>query len=375
MSLLRCYLRPHPFNAPVSRLLTHLNLAPGFRGGERQTELLIRGLATLGWSQRLVARRGAPLAGRVRNVPGLAVAEAGWGIAGAFMALRGAGLVHSHEGRGVQAAWMNRLVRGVPYVVTRRVQKGPSATSLNRRMYRAAASVVAISEAIRAALARLDAGLPVTVIPSASSGLPVQLGTVERLRASFGGHFVAGHVGALDDSHKGQLQIVNLARRWQGTRPEVRFVLVGAGRDEARLRAAAAGLDNVLFTGEVSNVGDYLAAFDLFLYPSRHEGLGSILLDALEAGLPVIATAVGGIPEIIRHGEHGLLITPDDAVALESAVAAFIDDAALRARVARVNRLRAREFSAATMTGRYARLYLELARQHPAGLDLPGTPA
>jgi glycosyltransferase involved in cell wall biosynthesis len=355
----------------VSGPLTHLNLARGFRGGERQTELLIRGLAALGWTQRLVARRGEPLAARCRDVPGLEVAEAGAGVAGAFLALRGAGLVHSHEGRGVQAAWLGKLLRGTPYLITRRVQKGPNASALNRRMYRSAAAVVAISEAIRTALARLDATLPVSVIPSASSGLPVKLGNVERLRASFGGRFVAGHVGALDDSHKGQLQIIRLARRWHEVRPEVRFVLVGAGRDEVQLRQAADGLGNVIFAGEVGNVGDYLAAFDVFLYPSRHEGLGSILLDALDTGLPVVATAVGGIPEIIRDGENGILVKPDDAPALEAAVAAFAADDQLRARVTTANRLRAREFSAATMTGRYERLYRELARRQNVGVLLP----
>lgn len=355
----------------MSGPLAHLNLARGFRGGERQTELLIRGLAALGWTQRLVARRGGPLAARCRDIPGLEIAEAGAGVAGAFFALRGAGLVHSHEGRGVQAAWLNRLFRRIPYLITRRVQKGPGSSALNRRMYRSAAAVIAISEAIRAALARLDAQLPVSVIPSASSGLSVKLGNVERLRASFGGTFVAGHVGALDDSHKGQLQIIALARRWQASRPDVRFVLVGAGRDEARLRQAAAGLDNVIFTGEVGNVGDYLAAFDLFLYPSRHEGLGSILLDAFEAGLPVVATAVGGIPEIIRDGENGALVKPDEPLALEAAVAAFQADDRLRARVAAANRLRAREFSAATMTGRYERLYRELAGRQNVGVTLP----
>jgi len=355
----------------VNGPLTHLNLARGYRGGERQTELLIRGLAALGWTQQLVARRGEPLAGRCRDIAGLQIREAGNGVAGAFLALRGAGLVHSHEGRGVQAAWMNRVLRGIPYLVTRRVQKGPRATALNRRMYRSAAIVVAISEAIRTALARLDGRLPVVVIPSAGSALPVKLGNVERLRASFGGGFVAGHVGALDDSHKGQLQIIALARRWRTSHPEVRFVLVGAGRDESRLREAAAGLSNVLFTGEVANVGDYLAAFDLFLYPSRHEGLGSILLDALEAGLPVVATAVGGIPEIIRDGENGMLVTPDEPAVFEAAVSALYADGELRARVATANRLRAREFSAATMTARYDRLYRELAAGNVTGLKLP----
>lgn len=351
--------------------LTHLNLSRGFRGGERQTELLIRGLAALGWSQRLVARRREPLAARCRDVPGLEIAEAGAGVAGAFVALRGAGLVHSHEGRGVQAAWLNRVVRGGPYIITRRVLKAPRRSLLNRSMYGSAVAIVAISEAIRTSLARLNPQLPVTVIPSASGGLPVKLGNVERLRASFGGDFVVGHVGVLDDSTKGQLQIIGLARRWQAARPQVRFVLVGSGPDEARFRKEAAGLDNVIFTGEVGNVGDYLAAFNLFLYPSRHEGLGSTLIDALEAGLPVVATAVGGIPEIIRDGENGVLVRPDEPGALEAAVTAFHADAGLCARVATANRVRAREFSAATMTGRYERLYRDLVARHNVGLTLP----
>lgn len=369
MSLLRGNLRPD--SGSVNGSLTHLNLSRGYRGGERQTELLIRGLAALGWTQHLVARRGEPLADRCRNVPGLRVTEAGMGVAGAFLALRGAGLVHSHEGRGVQAAWLNWLVRGAPYIITRRVQKGPGRSALNRRMYRSAAAVVAISESVRAALTRLDGALPISLIHSASGGLPVNRDAAQSLRASFGGDFVVGHVGALDESSKGQLQIIGLARHWQDAHPEVRFVLVGSGRDEARLREAATGLDNLIFAGQVSNVGDYLAAFDLFVFPSRHEGLGSTLIDALEAGLPVVATAIGGIPEIIRDGENGTLVQPDDAQALAAAVAVFHADAGLRIRVAAANRLRARTFSAATMTASYAGLYREVAAHQNAGLTVP----
>jgi glycosyltransferase involved in cell wall biosynthesis len=355
----------------VNGPLAHLNLARGFRGGERQTELLIRGLAAQGWTQRLVVRRGQPLAARCRDVPGLEIAEAGAGVAGAFLALRGAGLVHSHEGRGVQAAWLNRVVRGTPYVITRRVQKVPRRSLLSRRMYGSATVIVALSESIRASLVRLDPQLHVTVIPSASGSLPAKPGNVECLRASFGGDFIVGHVGALDDSTKGQLQLIALARRWQTARPGVRFVLVGSGRDEARFREAAAGLGNVLFAGQVDNVGDYLAAFDLFVFPSRHEGLGSTLIDALEAGLPVVATAVGGIPEIIRDGENGILVQPDEPAALEAAVGAFHGDDRLRARVAAANRLRAREFSPAAMTGRYERLYRDVAARQNGGVILP----
>lgn len=268
------------------------------------------------------------------------------------------GLVHVHEGRASQAAWLHHRLRRVPYLITRRVQKGPGRTAWNRRIYRDASAVVALSRAIEAALRDWLPDLPVVVIPSSASGQPADAARAASLRAAWG-EFVIGHVGALDDSHKGQLQIVALARRLAGQ--GVDFVLVGSGRDEHRLHAAAGDLGNLHFAGQVQNVADYLAAFDAFIYPSRHEGLGSILLDALAAGLPVVATAVGGIPEIVRHEVNGYLCEPDDLDALEAAIVRLRDDRELRARISQANRRDAERFSATQMTRRYAALYDELA--------------
>jgi glycosyltransferase involved in cell wall biosynthesis len=205
----------------------------------------------------------------------------------------------------------------------------------------------------------------VLIIPPAGRAQPPRPAESARLRAQFGAGaarpFIVGHVGALVDAHKGQLQVIELARRLAGRLPDLRTVFVGSGPDEAAFRAAAAGLPNVHFAGHTDAVGDYLGAFDLFIYPSRHEGLGSVLIDALDFGLPVVATAVGGIPEIIGDGQNGILCQPGDIDALERAVLCFHDDATLRLRVANANRRRAAEFSADAMTARYSALYRELA--------------
>ncbi len=341
-------------------LIAHINLARGFRGGERQTELLVRGLAAAGWRQRIVARRGEGLAQRLGDLPGVAMREVAGNVAGAALALRGADLVHVHEARALQAAWLNRLAGGAPYLVTRRVQQGPSHNSLNRTMYRGAAHIVVLSRAIGAALAALDPGLAWEVIPSASAGLPVNAGRAAGLRQQFGGGFIVGHVGALVDSHKGQRQILAIARETAGRAPAISYVLVGSGRDEASLQADAAGLPNVRFAGEVSDVGNYLAAMDVFIYPSRHEGLGSILLDAMAFGLPIVATRVGGIPEVVDAGRGGLLCEVDDIAGLAAAVLTLYADAGLRERMAAANRARAVEFSAEAMTGRYINIYRSL---------------
>jgi len=339
--------------------IVHLNLARGFRGGERQTELLLRELAAGGWPQVLVARRGEPLAARCAGLPGVECRPVG-GRPGALAALRDADLVHVHEGRSVQLGWINRRLRRIPYLVTRRVQQGPRHTWINRIMYRQAAARVALSAAIARSLRELDPALAATVIPSARSDLPVDRKTAARLRASFGGGLVAGHVGALVDGHKGQLLIVELARRVAGSCPDAVFVLVGSGADEGRLRSAAADLGNLRFAGQVDNVGDYLAAFDLFLYPSRHEGLGSILLDAQAQGLPVLASDAGGIPELIADGVNGLLFPAGDADGLEGAFTRLYRDPALRAQLGRCSRAAAAGHGPGLMAERYARLYQQL---------------
>lgn len=344
---------------PARRTLCHVNLARGFRGGERQTELLVRALAGSGWAQRVVARAGEPLAARLRGLSRVEVRECS-GTLGAVRAIGRPDLIHVHEGRSLRSAWLNSLLTGVPYLMTRRVQTGPRRHPFNRMLYRRSAGIVALSRAIRASIQQLDPSLSCVIIPSASSRLPSD-GTVERaLLDSWGGDFVVGHVAALVASAKGQMQIVEVARALSGSRPDMRFVLVGGGPDEALLRDATRDLPNVILTGQVEDVGNYLAAFDVFLLPSRHEGLGSILLDALEFGLPIVATRVGGIPEIVEDGGNGILIEYGDLEGMKTALLRLAADPQLRLRISRANLEKAKAFSPERMAQSYLTLYEQM---------------
>jgi glycosyltransferase involved in cell wall biosynthesis len=336
-------------------LIAHVNLAKGFRGGERQTELLIRGIAEVGLTQRLVARQREPLAERLSDVPRLELRPVRASMVGASRALAGAQLVHVHEARALQAAFIAQFLYGTPYLITRRVQQGPSRHWLNRVMYRRAAHIAVLTEAVGASLRALDPRLRFTVIPSATGGHSSDPARVAEIRRQ--GAFLVGHVGALVDSHKGQRQIVAIARHLAHTHPDIVFLLIGSGRDEDFLRQEARDLANVRFVGQVGDVGNWLAALDVFLYPSRHEGLGSVMLDAMAFGLPVVATTVGGIPEIIAEGINGLLCQPDDIACLTAAVLTLYADTALRQRIGETNRRRAEDFAVPVMTRRYLELY------------------
>jgi glycosyltransferase involved in cell wall biosynthesis len=187
--------------------------------------------------------------------------------------------------------------------------------------------------------------------------LPVDKSRAQAIRQSFGGRIVVGHVGALDNSQKGQEFIIAVARELQLSHPELHFVLVGGGADEAMLRDSAAGLKNLSFTGFVENVGDYLAAFDIFILPSRREGIGSILFDAMEQGLPIVATRVGGVPEIVHHEENGLLIEPERPDQLRDAVLRLSADRDLRARMGASGRQIASQYTIRVMAQKYLDLY------------------
>ena len=101
-----------------------------------------------------------------------------------------------------------------------------------------------------------------------------------------------------------------------------------------------------------------LAALDVFVLPSRHEGLGVAILEAMAMALPVVASDVGGIPEIVDAGRTGVLVPPEDAAALASAIAALDRDRALAHQMGAAGRARVlAEFSMEVMADRYERLY------------------
>ncbi len=144
-------------------------------------------------------------------------------------------------------------------------------------------------------------------------------------------------VGSLAELHpnKGLDTLVQAFAAVATHAPHAILVLIGAGQDQGRLAALAHQLrieDRVFFCGHVAQGARYLSALDLFVLPSRSEALGYALLEAGIAGIPSVASKVGGIPEIITDGLNGLLVPAGDSTALSAALRTLIDDAELRTR-------------------------------------------
>ncbi len=146
--------------------------------------------------------------------------------------------------------------------------------------------------------------------------------------------------------------------------PDVTALLVGDGRERQPLVALADELgvsERVLVTGWVSNSRSYLPALDVFVLPSRFEAFPLAIVEAMLAGLPVVATDVGSVSEAVIDGETGLLVPPEDPDALARALRRLLEDPAERLAMGERGRALARErFTAPTMAAGYESLYAEL---------------
>jgi len=294
-------------------IITHLNFAKGFRGGERQTQLLIEQLSKEGYTQKLLVRKNSELGQRCKDIQNLHIVEVPKPYIFHISDIKNSSLIHAHETKALQFAYFASLLTNIPYIVTRRVDNPIKNNFFNKLLYKKAKKVVALSHAIVKEVNNICPIADITIIPSAFTESSINENKIKIIQERFKDKFLIGHIGALDDKHKGQSFLIEAAKSLQKTHPNIHFILLGRGKDEVMLKELTAGLSNITFEGFVNNVNDYIACLDLFVFPSRNEGLGSILFDVMQGEVPIIASNVGGIPDIIQHNENGYLIPPCNA--------------------------------------------------------------
>lgn len=179
---------------------------------------------------------------------------------------------------------------------------------------------------------------------------------------TFDGSPVIGAVGRFSEE-KGHRVLIQAMPAVLRVHPKARLVLVGYGALEGELRGRASnlGLDGaVTFVGERDSA-EMLQSFDLFVQPSLYESQGLALLEAMAAGIPSIATDVGGVGDVVRDGDTGLLVPPADPEALAAAIVRLAAAPDLGLVLSQRASRRVREhFSSDRMVEAYARLYREL---------------
>ena len=241
--------------------------------------------------------------------------------------------------------------------------ESPRQAFMQRRIHRAATHVTAVSEAVGASV--LAMGVPrsrITVIPNGVDAARFSTGVDPAAPPRHPP--VVGSVGCLA-ARKDYATLVDALALLGARALECRAVLVGDGPERAALerRIQERGLaERVQLLGERADVERLLPGMDVFALSSREEGIPNALLEAMAAGRAVVATAVGGTPEVVRDGETGWLVPPGSAVALADALEqALRDPAEARRRGAAARRAVLDHMSIEAMVARHETFYARIA--------------
>jgi glycosyltransferase involved in cell wall biosynthesis len=356
----------------------HIDTARTWRGGQNQALLTVLGLRGLGHRTVLVAHPQGELRRRAAeglDLIGLAPRSeldlaAAWRLARVFKQVEPA-IVHAHDPHGVAVAataiGFGGLAVKPTLVASRRVDFPLKLNALSQWKYRQVAAFLCASECIRQIL--IAQGIPRERALTVHEG--IDLGHVDAapptsMREAFWlptNAPIVGCVGALVE-HKGHRHLVHAAKDIVRAVPEARIVILGEGdmRDELARMLHELGLErHVLLPGFRPDVLSLLKTVDVFVMPSITEGLGTSILDAMACGKVVVASAVGGIPEVVAPEETGLLVPARDPSALAAAVVRLLGDRALATRMGEAGRARVKQhFTAERMVQETLDVYSRL---------------
>lgn len=349
----------------------HVDTERGWRGGERQVLWLATGMRDRGHRAAVVARHGDELAQRAEAMNIEVIGAAPRGELDLFaardlrraIAQQRAQIVHAHTAHAAAIAALATLGTQARVVIARRVDF-PLRRNLGTRLkYGRAHAVIAVSKAVAAIVA--EAGVPPDRIHVVPDGIDlsrrVQPANADVLKSLgiLADDPVVVQVAALV-AHKDPLTFVRAMAIVRERVPRVRGLMVGEGplRRAAQAEVTHLDLDRTMsLTGFRRDADEMLAAARVATLSSVEEGMGSVLLDAMAFGVPVAATCAGGIPEVVAHGETGLLSPPGDPAALAENIVRLLCDADFAASLAAGGRMRVEEFSVTRMVERTIEVY------------------
>ena len=269
-----------------------------------------------------------------------------------------------------------RLARNSKQILTRHYTDDALTNSfyvlqLERRAMKLADKLTAVSKAVRDDIVK--AGVEPQRIELIYNGVDLnkfdeKTRQAENVELPFKkGDYILGNVGNFW-RRKGQEDLIRALPKILTRFPQTRIVFVGEETEETDLKRLAAELgisDKIFFAGFCDNVAPFLAKCDLYVHPSRQEPFGIAILEAMAAGKCVVATAVGGVPEIVLPGKTGFLVSVKDSEKLAETIIKAISQKSIVETMAIAGRRRVEEvFSLDAIVNQYENLYTKLARKN-----------
>ncbi len=362
--------------------ILHVEAGRHLYGGARQVLHIIGGLNEQGVENILVCPT-ASVIGKNAAAPTVIdeIRMAGDLDLGMFFRLRTRILqhkpdvVHLHSRRGADVfGGLAARSAGVPVVLSRRVDN-PESKFVSRLKYGLYDHVITISDAIRNVL--LGQNVPADKVTLVHSAIDAREYQQAEPRQEFLREFnlpedrlVMGVVAQLI-ARKGHRYILEVLPELLVRHPNVHLLIFGQGplRAELEQTVQAASLSGaVTFTGFRDDLPRWLGCLDLLVHPVDMEGLGVSLLQAAAAGVPIIGSRAGGVPEVVAHEENGLLIEPGDTKALLLAMKTILGDQPMREKMGQRGKAKVeQEFSVAQMVAGNLAIYRQLVGRSTSG--------
>lgn len=263
-----------------------------------------------------------------------------------FMRRKPVHILHTHLfGANTWGRALGKLA-GVPVIVAHEhwSSKPKREVWVDRLLYRLSDRILVPSEASKQLVMRME-GIPARYLDVAYNGVDVaqfspgaESGSARQELGLAPEDYVIGTVGRLSADKGGQDDLLWAANELRKSHPNARLLIIGDGplRPELEEYASELGMLDTLsaiFTGTRNDIARLLDAMDVFVLPSHKEALPIAVLEAMSMCLPVVATRVGGVPEVVRDGSTGLLVAPGDRVALRDALARLASDPGLAHRL------------------------------------------
>lgn len=331
--------------AEITMKVLHIELGKHLYGGAKQVTFIMRGLRDdFGVENILLATQGSAIAKEMQQqgfgvieVPAGGDLDIGliWRIKKVIQTVQ-PDIVHIHSRRGadVFGGLAARLAK-VPAVISRRVDN-PEPRWVTQWKYGLYQKVITISDGIREVL--LSQGLATSKVETVRSSLAKDA-TCDCDTHKFAQRFdlpenafVIGVVAQLIE-RKGHKYLLQALPELLKRHPEIKVIFFGQGKYRSELESEIERLDlqeTVQFAGFVKDMPALFGCLDLVVHPALMEGLGVSLLQASQQGVPIVASAVGGIPEAVEDNVNGLLVPPAEMEALQSAILRLMEDDTLR---------------------------------------------
>lgn len=281
-------------------------------------------------------------------------------------------IVHTHASLSARVAAKLAGVKSI--IFTKHCIDSPKtgikklvSASINKKL---SSRIMAVSEAVKQNL--LDAGIPDKMITVIYGGVdpidklsPREIEEIKKSYGIDGKELVFGMAARLSEV-KGHKYLIEAAENVLNKRNDIKFVIAGAGPMEPQLKQLVEdkGLkQNFVFTGFIRDIGRIYNIFDVNMVCSVSEALCLQLIEGMSIGKPMIGTNVGGVPEVIQHGETGLLVQPRNPEELAQAILALAENADLRKAMGqKAARVMEEKFSASVMAKKISMLYGEAVR-------------